>query len=47
MPRIKPEKTAANFTHRLNSDWCPGCGLYRFVNGEHRQDCTKQPADNE
>lgn len=22
-------------------DWCPGCGLYAYINGDHRDDCTR------
>ncbi|AXH69109.1 hypothetical protein SEA_RYADEL_4 [Mycobacterium phage Ryadel] len=48
MPRIKPQDCAGNTNSRLNTDWCSGCGLYFYVNGNHRSDCThdtKEKAD--
>lgn len=24
-------------------DFCPGCGLFRVLQGEHRGDCTLRP----
>lgn len=45
MPRITGKKMAGN--HLVSPDWCPGCGLYAFVNeGRHRDDCTAQHADD-
>lgn len=39
MPKITSSQMAGN--HRITGDWCPGCGLYAYVNdGRHRADCT-------
>ena len=43
MPRIKPQNMAGNA--RLNTDWCAGCGLYHYVAGVHRADCTRKQAE--
>lgn len=40
MPRLKAEQMAGNHNRRRDTDWCPGCGLHRFVTGAHRADCT-------
>ena len=44
MPRIAPQAMNGNTNQRLNSDWCAGCGLYHYVHGAHRADCTRKEA---
>lgn len=42
MPAITPQQMRAN--HLVDDAWCPGCGLHHHVHGEHRADCTAEPA---
>ncbi|ABE67306.1 hypothetical protein SEA_PINKYOSHI_48 [Mycobacterium phage PinkYoshi] len=42
MPALTAKQMATNFA--IDDAWCPGCGLHRHVHGEHRADCTTEPA---
>lgn len=42
MPALKAHQTYVN--HVVDEAWCPGCGLHHAVTGEHRPDCTSEPA---
>lgn len=39
MPRITAQRMAGN--HTIDGAWCPGCGLYNHVHGQHRGDCNR------
>lgn len=42
MPALKAHQMHIN--HLVDDTWCPGCGLHHHVTGQHRPDCTTNPA---
>lgn len=42
MPALVAHQMAVN--HVIDGAWCPGCGLHNHVTGQHRPDCTAEPA---
>lgn len=42
MPTLQAHQMNSNFL--IDDAWCPGCGLHHHVHGEHRPDCTTEPA---
>ena len=46
LPRLRAERMPVTHTRR-DSDWCSGCGLHRYVTGQHREDCTLPREDRD